>query len=443
MKNLLLLTIMLMCALNFNAQDYSQVYLIGGAAPNGWANDKAEIMTLKFSGDESAIFEWTGALKPGDFKFINKLNTWNPCFNALTQNESIILNNVHNLVYNPDGNNDHKFVIQEAGIYTVTIDLKKLTMVVNETQHKLPEELWVIGSAIPNGISKLSNAYEVANFLYIGKLQQGDLKIITTETINEFTQYIVPFEEDVDVTGVTKFIISKNASLPGWNVIVPHLTYKMKINVIGEQMTAGIFTSHDNLYMVGGATKVGWHANQALPFVKDNQNPDIFIFDGDLKVRTENVESGAFKIIGQLDWGPLSLHPYNAGESILDAKHFRIGGEDTKWQIDENHQGRYIIKINMLYETIESEYIGDGTGIKKHVLNPYFNVSYVSNGIRINMLANYVADAIHLYSLNGQLVHAIRNAGQEAVLGYDVMGGIYILKVECGKKSFVQRIIIK
>jgi hypothetical protein len=138
------------------------------------------------------------------------------------------------------------------------------------------------------------------------------------------------------------------------------------------------------------------------------------------------------------------VHPYEQGEPVLESKSFRVGGDDNKWIIEENKQGRYIIKINQLYETIEAEYIGGETGVKELASNnPYFQITNLSNGIKINMFADYSADIIQLYNMTGQLIYAIRNAGQEAIIANNVTNGIYILKVDSGKKSFVQRVIIK
>ena len=108
--------------------------------------------------------------------------------------------------------------------------------------------------------------------------------------------------------------------------------------------------------------------------MQDVNNPDVFVFDGELKIRPENVESNAFKILGQLDWGPYSLHPYEQGELILESNSFRVGGDDTKWIIEEDKQGRYIIKINQLYETIEAEYVANGTSVKQLPSSEYQNI---------------------------------------------------------------------
>lgn len=441
MKKTILLLFNVFLFLTISAQDYTQVYLIGGAVPNGWANDKAEAMTLVSADDESAIFTWTGPLNASDFKFINALGTWNPAFTATTENESIELEKEHKLVYNDDA--DNKFTLSKAGFYTVTIDLKKLTIVVAEAKMELPEELWITGSAIPNNIAKLSNAYGIANFLYIGELKQGDFKIITTEAINDFTQYIVPLEEDVDVTGETRLVITGNAEAPGWSVQVDDPVYKIKINLVANKSNAQIFKSPENLYMVGGAVECGWNAGEAIPMTKDEQNPDVFIFDGELKIRPDNEESNLFKILGQLDWNPYSLHPYNENEPILEAGFLQVSTGDNKWAINENQQGRYILKVNTLYETIEARYIDGGTSVKQIKSNDFFKIVSLDNGIRISMSEDCSATSMQLFNMNGGLIHSVRNAGGEVVLGDNVPAGIYLLRVYCDKRDFVQRIVIK
>lgn len=442
MKKIILLLTVTLISLSISAQDYTQVYLIGGATPFDWDNTRAQEMTHVDSEDtESAIFTWEGPLKASDFKFINTLGTWTPAFTATTENETVQLGEEHSLFY--DDGNDYKFTIADAGFYTVTIDLKKLTMIVTEAVATLPEELWIKGSAIPNGIAKLSNAYGIANFLYIGELQQGDFKIITTETVNDFTRYIVPWEEDVDVTGETRLIITDDAEIPGWSVAVSDPVYKLRINLTAEKSNAEIFKSRENLYMVGGAAESGWHAGVAIPFAKDEQNPDIFIFNGELKIRPENVESNLFKILGQLDWNPYSLHPYKSDEPILEAQHFQISIGDNKWSIDADKQGRYIIKINTLYETIEAQYVENGSAVKQFENDDYFQLISAKDGVSVKMLNNHSANSVQLISMDGRLVNSIRNAGKEFIIGNNVTPGMYLLKIDCNKKHFVQRVIIK
>lgn len=441
-KTLFFLITILFFIPNIRSQDYTQVYLIGGAAPNGWDNGKASAMTLESSDEESAIFTWSGLLKASDFKFINKLNTWQPSFNAATSNEVIVLGQTHSLVYNESGN-DHKFILPKDGFYDVKIDLKKLTMVVTEVESNLPEELWVIGSAIPNNKVKLSGAYNAGSFLYLGELLYGDFKIATTETVTENTQFIVPVEEDVDITGQTKLQITDDATIAGWNVMVSDPIYKVKIDLISKEVNAGIFKSREELYIVGGATEAGWNAAEALPFVRDEINPDLFVFDGELSIRSQFVESNLFKILGQLDWNPYSLHPYTQEEAILDSHYVQVSVGDNKWAIDESKQGRYIIKVNTFHETIEAQYIGNGTSIEQDFgYKEYFDLKNINGSIIISMKGNNKADSIQLIDMTGRVAKFITETGQEFHLS-NIGKGIYILKIDCNGKSLTQRVVFK
>ncbi|MFT3752849.1 MAG: SusF/SusE family outer membrane protein [Paludibacter sp.] len=264
MKNIYLIIIGILVSFSLFSQDYSQVYLIGGATPNGWNNGSAQKMTLVESTAESAVFTWTGVLTQSDFKFINLLNTWMPCFNAATANEAVVLGQTHSLVYNTNNNAiDYKFIIGQTGVYTVTVDLKKLTMSVISGTVDNFDEVWVTGSAIPNTTMKLSKGLDNF-FIYGGELRQGDLKFMSTSTPGENTKYFVPVLEDNDITGETSFRITNDASASGWYVTVSDPLYKVKVNTLSKTSTAQIVNTNRKLYIVGGASEAGWNAGNAI-----------------------------------------------------------------------------------------------------------------------------------------------------------------------------------
>jgi len=449
MKKNYLLVVGILISLSLFSQDYSQVYLIGGATPNGWDNGKAQKMTLVESTTESAVFTWTGTLTASDYKFINAQNTWMPCFNAATANESVVLGKTHSIVYNENNNAiDYKFTIAATGNYTVTVDLKKLIMVVTQAvQSEIPVDLWVTGSAIPNGTMKLTKGFHNYNFLYGGGLLQGDLKFMTTETVGEGTKYYVPIDEDADITGETSFRVTNDPTALGWNVMIDDPTYKLKLDLLKKTSNAQIINSNKKMYMVGGATSAGWNAGNGIELLPDGQNTGTYIFDGELKIRTENVEPNAFKILGQLNWNPYSLHAVSENAPILNATFFEesINGSfpDYKWTIDESHQGKYIIKVNTIFETIEARYVETTSAVEQIKNGDYFQIHSVADGIQVSMLDDYTADFVQLISVNGCTIHLNRNAGRQFVLGNNIASGIYILKINCNKKQFVQRVFIK
>ena len=283
------------------AQDYTQAYIMGGATPNGWDAGKSLPMKLVSSGEGSALFSWTGELTAGDFKLSNRAGDWYPCFNAPTENEPVVLGQEHRLVYHETaGDADYKFMLQEEGLYTVTADLKRLTLSV--VRAEMPDELWITGSSVPGGSAKLSNLPPEGSFMYVGELQLGELKFMTSAMAGDGTEYLVPVAEYVDITGTTDCMATTDVSLPGWEVWVADPVYKIKVDFSAKRVEAGVYQSRDMLYMVGGAVETGWSANLALPFVRDEQNPDLFVFDGELKVRPQYEEPDRFKILGLCDY---------------------------------------------------------------------------------------------------------------------------------------------
>jgi hypothetical protein len=449
MKNIYLIIIGILVSFSLFSQDYSQVYLIGGATPNAWDNGNAQKMTLVESTAQSAIFTWTGALTASDYKFINALYTWMPCFNAATANESVVLGQTHSLVYNQNNNAiDYKFTIGIAGNYTVTVDLKKLTMVVTQAaQSEIPVDLWVTGSAIFNGTQKLTKGFHNYNFLYGGELKQGNLKFMSTEVAGASTKYYVPVEEDTDITGKTSFRETSDPTALGWSVMVDDPTYKIKLNLLDKTSNAQIINSNKKLYMVGGATTAGWNAGNGIELLQDKQNIGTYIFDGELKIRSENAEPNAFKILGQLNWDPYSLHAVSENASVMNTTFYEecINGSfpDYKWTINDSQQGRYIIKVNTVLESIETQYIGNESAVKEIENNKYFQVQSVSDGIKIRMLDNSSADSVQLISIEGRNIYSIRNAGKEVVLRNNIGKGVYILEINCHNKLFTQQVLIK
>lgn len=425
------------------AQDYTQAYIMGGATPNGWDAGKSLPMKLVSSGEGSALFSWTGELTAGDFKLSNRAGDWYPCFNAPTENEPVVLGQEHRLVYHETaGDADYKFMLQEEGLYTVTADLKRLTLSV--VRAEMPDELWITGSSVPGGSAKLSNLPPEGSFMYVGELQLGELKFMTSAMAGDGTEYLVPVAEYVDITGTTDCMATTDVSLPGWEVWVADPVYKIKVDFSAKRVEAGVYQSRDMLYMVGGAVETGWSANLALPFVRDEQNPDLFVFDGELKVRPQYEEPDRFKILGQLDWDPYSLHPYEMDELLPESGYVRVGGDDTKWKVDEGKQGRYVITVNTLYETIEARYVPEDTSVEGVEAVPgWFVALSCEGGVRVRTNEGRAADVAQLFGMDGRLLQSAYGAGTDFVLGEQLPAGVYILKVGSGKLHGVQRVLVK
>lgn len=353
------LVLMMLCALVAKAQVAKQLYIIGGATPGGWDNSRSlKMWPVK---GQNNVFAWTGTLKSGEFKFTTSLYTYMPAYNATTENEAVELGKKHAIKYNNEDESDFKFVLKEAGYYTVTVNLNDLNMTITTASGKPDNpkvELWAVGTAVPGGVAKLTSA-NGNDFSYAGKLLKGSVKLVNKETRDDNTIYYVSSEEDIDIQDASGLEEAYDVNAAGWNVGVPYDDYRINVNLMSGSISTELYRAPSYLYMVGGATTAGWNAGSSIPFVQDATNPNVFTFIGELRVREGNKESNAFKILGQLDWGPYSLHPTSANASILGSTTFVVNGDDTKWTISNDKQGVYKIVVDLASKTLKAEYLGD------------------------------------------------------------------------------------
>ncbi|WP_455584187.1 discoidin domain-containing protein [Bacteroides sp.] len=115
------------------AEEFSKVYVVGAAFDCGWDADKAYLMDNEGNG----IFTWTGKMKRNDFKFLLKTNPsdiWIDCLNAEVENESVVIGKEHTIRHVENSRvteDDYKFIMNDEGSFKITLDTKKMTMVVS------------------------------------------------------------------------------------------------------------------------------------------------------------------------------------------------------------------------------------------------------------------------------------------------------------------------
>ncbi|MGM0530198.1 MAG: TIM-barrel domain-containing protein [Bacteroidota bacterium] len=219
--------------------------------------------------------------------------------------------------------------------------------------------LWITGSAIPDTtvILKEDPTQIAGYFRYHGELQTGEFKIMNTPTIQSNTKFYVPVIEDANAAGNYSMQTTTDENMPGWNVTIPDKYYKIKINTLANTLNGEIFKAREDLFMVGGATEAGWDSGNSIRLKKDLNNPNLFIFSGNLKIADTGGDRNMFKLLGQKDWDPVSFHPKTQNKSILESKYIyeNLQG-DHKWSIDSQKQGHYVIKVDLLEETIDAKY---------------------------------------------------------------------------------------
>ena len=71
--------------------------------------------------------------------------------------------------------------------------------------------------------------------------------------------------------------LTSDANVVGWSVTQPNEMYKIKFNSLSKKYNGNIFNI-DNVYIVGGATAVGWDAGNAIELTRGTGNENIRIY---------------------------------------------------------------------------------------------------------------------------------------------------------------------
>jgi len=107
---------------------FKQVWLIGDATPGGWNCPFTEQMTY----DEASghgTFKWIGTLTAGEIKFPLQNSDWGGAFfMADSENKTVQIDTQMSLSYAKNGQPDHKFIVTEAGEYTILLNVINQTV---------------------------------------------------------------------------------------------------------------------------------------------------------------------------------------------------------------------------------------------------------------------------------------------------------------------------
>ena len=308
-------------------------------------------------------------------------------------------------------------------------------------------ELWITGSAVPGGTQKLEN-YPSQLFKFHGTLNQGEVKIMDTPTPTSTTKYYQPvYEASYIVNKGTRYRTTGDATAAGWIVSFAEDRYRFTVDTRNMTVQGELFVPWHQLYIAGGCTDCGWESYVMLPFARDTNDTNVFTWTGYLRDRAgekdasgkDIVESKRFKLQGQNNWGPKSLHPYIQDEDATKAAQVCTGGDDTKWTIPQD--GMYKITVNVFKETIKCEFVGEQhaknstTGVEK-VANG--NITLTSAGNTIYLKANEELQAT-VYGIDSQAVCS--NAGSNISMNVG-QKGVYIVKAQGKTASLTKKIIL-
>lgn len=111
---------------------FNNVYAVGDATPNGWTIDEA----VKFEKVNDNTYTATFAIKAGEMKFPLSINNGFECDYIMpTENGVDLSHSACMLVKYPDSR-DYKWKVsaEEAGTYTIVLDVKNMTMTATKSE---------------------------------------------------------------------------------------------------------------------------------------------------------------------------------------------------------------------------------------------------------------------------------------------------------------------
>lgn len=180
------------------ADNPAELYMIGGATDGGWSWNEVTVMNPVEG--ETGVYSYTGALKASDFKiYPERDDNWSgkPAYHPETENCEISKTGVASDKMVLTNEQDYKWMVKEAGVYTITVNIDAMTIsatYVGESEQ--PQTLYLIGDVcgwdINNPTLCESDGDNV--FVYTGEFHAGWIFQAMREKGNWMADFIVPTE---------------------------------------------------------------------------------------------------------------------------------------------------------------------------------------------------------------------------------------------------------
>jgi hypothetical protein len=324
------------------------LYLIGDATPNGWsANDATALKPVSGS---TGLFKWIGVLQKGSFKFITDLGSFMPSYNNAGGNK---------LNYRiKDSDPDEKFMIEESGKYSLSVDLINLTVSITRVFVKDPpySNIYFVGSF--NNWSFTPMTKDPINpfiFRYGAVLNwspDGEFKFGTTS--GSWGNMYHPTIEKAPYSHTSVILNGSGDNKWAMKESECGVAYKMSLDITPgeEKFVMNKFTPYSGIWMLGDATEASWTIDNAVPM---NPGIDVYTFTW-----TGNLSKGALKFTcdKKSDWNGAWFMAAESDKELLPVTDEVItfvdksisgnGSIDRKWSIQTI--GNYTITINQLTE---------------------------------------------------------------------------------------------
>ena len=327
----------------------TELYVLGDAAPGGWALDAAPAFT-----NNNGIFTWQGKLRAtGEFRINTTNQNWFP---------AIVLDiatgqPVYTVGY--DAEKHKMWTVDKEGIYKIVVDLRvfknltvTITYVGDEPEPEYPvTELYMLGDATSGGWD--INAMEAFTgdkgvFTWKGTLNSaGGFRFLTQKVAGMWFPAIAKEK----ATGKAVYVESGDV----WNTgAYDHFTvaesgvYEIIVNAADlENITCTITPEGGikELYMLGDATTTGWDINAMEAFTN---NAGILTWTGTLN------SAGGFRFLTQKVagmWFPAIAKEKATGKAVyVESGDVWNTGAYDHFTVAEN--GTYKIEVKGTLENV-------------------------------------------------------------------------------------------
>ncbi|MCF0197218.1 MAG: SusF/SusE family outer membrane protein, partial [Bacteroidaceae bacterium] len=231
--------------------------------------------------------------------------------------------------------------------YHLTALCLLLTATLTPATAQTVTSLWACGSAVPDGCVELT-AFPGKLFKFAGELREGELRIRNTQDHRSSSYYVKPkYEDSYIINNGLPFTLTRDTT--AWVVPVSEGRYRFTVDLNAKTVKGELFTPWNELFMVGGATDIGWESYIMLPFTREEDELCTWTWTGELRNHPEHNEPRRFKILGQNAWEPKALHPFTADEDVLTSQYLLTNGTgDNKWETTKD--GYYTLRVDVFRE---------------------------------------------------------------------------------------------
>jgi hypothetical protein len=325
------------------------LYMIGDATPGGWSLDNATVMNP--ISNEAGGFVVVTNMVVGNFKFVTTTDDFLPSYNKDAGAAELKL-----IFRQNDSDPDEPFHIDKTSRYRIAVNIIDLTISIEEQQGPRYNNLYLVGDLTGwSFIPMTQNPLNLFEFRYGGILSgSGDRDFKFGTTAGSWDNMLHPTIPNAPITHQDAGFINDDYK---W-VLTPeqnNKAYKIVVNITEgqETMTMAGYTPYTTLYVIGGASPIGWTLDDRAQAQMTVSVTDIYTYTWTGPLGTGEIK---FKCSDDNSWDNDASHPwYMAPEEnlpvVLNTEMIVTSGAgDRKWIVQE--AGNYTITINQLTEKI-------------------------------------------------------------------------------------------